>query len=236
LNGQAWQPYQYTRSYRMADYLKPQIFTADFFAATRPVSAADGFGRPESGMAPEILVTKFLLEGYLRENGMAQGDRLASAHGIELRLPFSDYRLAETIVGLRKHHGGASLGPKEWLKGALGPTLPDWVLNRQKTGFAPPGLVWIRALNTAYGANLLNGHLVGNGILNSNAAQRFLDSASRLSAWFQLCFSMLVLEIWAQEMDSLAKQSRREKLGALLSARREMSEKDQSGGNPIYDE
>ncbi|MGZ8248522.1 asparagine synthase (glutamine-hydrolyzing) [Methylomagnum sp.] len=202
------QPYQFTRSFRMAEYLKPRMFAAGYFADGAASSPAHAFAAPGDGIGTDIMVTQYLLEGYLRENGLAQGDRLSSAHGVELRLPFCDYRLAETVVGLRKHRADDGLGSKAWLKGALGRLLPEWVLQRPKTGFSPPVLAWFDALGKTYGAHVADGYLVRQDIITPLAARRFLSSRSRLSAWFQLCFSVLVLEIWAEEMDALARYSR----------------------------
>jgi asparagine synthase (glutamine-hydrolysing) len=202
------QPYQCTRSFRMAEFLKPRMYGAGFFEQVAGQQAADAFSPLDRSLDAGVVVTQRLMEGYLRENGMTQGDRLSSAHGIELRLPFCDYRLAETVVGLRKHASDEGLPPKAWLKGALGRLLPDWVLQRPKSGFSPPCLAWFRALNAAYGPNVLDGYLVGHGVLRPDAARKFLASRSRLSAWFQHCFSVLVLEVWAAEMDALARESR----------------------------
>lgn len=202
------QPYQITRAYRMGDYLQSRIYGPGIKDTLKRHDASKAFPRNDNLTDTKLWIIDCLLQGYLRENGMAQGDRLSSAHSIELRLPFCDYRLVETIAGLRKHHRNAGLQPKHWLKGALGKLLPDWVLKRPKTGFTPPTLAWYRALQTTYGADLLEGHLVNTGILTRTAAEYFLKpGASRLSPWFQLRFAAEVLEIWAQEMQKIAEGS-----------------------------
>ena len=49
-----------------------------------------------------VTLTRLICDTYLRENGVAQGDRLSMASSIELRLPLLDYRLVETVIGLRR--------------------------------------------------------------------------------------------------------------------------------------
>ena len=82
------------------------------------------------------------LRDLFARNGIAQGERLAMASSVELRLPFMDHRLVETVIGLRRHATDAGLPAKAWLKAAAGDLVPPNILDRRKQGFAPPVRQW----------------------------------------------------------------------------------------------
>ncbi len=86
---------------------------------------------------PDLAITDLLLDTYLLGNGIAQADRLSMSTRVECRLPFVDYRLVETVLGLRMRTEDWSLPPKHWLRGAATAYLPQEVLNRPKRGFTP---------------------------------------------------------------------------------------------------
>lgn len=146
----------------------------------------------------ETTLTRLICQTYLLENGMAQGDRLAMASSVELRLPLVDYRLVETVMGLRKTYSDVDLKPKFWFREAVRDLLPDWVLNRPKRGFQPPDRTWARALLARYGKRLENGILVQHGILSPQAAH----ALSKESAGMNLPFKALVLELWCARYGS----------------------------------
>jgi asparagine synthase (glutamine-hydrolysing) len=147
------------------------------------------------------LFTKLIAQTYLLENGVAQGDRLGMASSIELRLPLLDYKLIETVIGLRKARPDHHLPPKHWFREALQGVLPAWVLERPKRGFEPPARAWHAALFAAYGRNLFDGWLVQNGILSPAAAARLAAGPFPKTVGVPLSFKALVLEMWARRME-----------------------------------
>ncbi len=143
----------------------------------------------------DILFTKLICETYLLENGIAQGDRLSMASSVELRLPLVDYRLVETVVGLRKVSSDHALPAKAWLKSAVKDLVPDWLLNEPKRGFQPPGAEWIHGVKTRYGRALEDGLLVQFSILKPEVA-RLMSRSSQRGPLALLAFTALVLEYW----------------------------------------
>ncbi|MBI3160556.1 MAG: asparagine synthase (glutamine-hydrolyzing) [Chloroflexi bacterium] len=148
------------------------------------------------------LFTKLIAQSYLLENGVAQGDRLGMASSIELRLPLLDYKLVETVIGLRKARPDHHLPPKHWFKEALRGALPDWVLERPKRGFEPPVRQWHAALFSAYGRNLQDGVLVQNEILSPAAAARLSAGPFPKTNAVPLSFKALTLEMWARRIQA----------------------------------
>lgn len=151
----------------------------------------------------ETILTALVCATYLRENGIAQGDRLGMASSVEMRLPLADYKFVETVIGLRKGQSDAELPPKRWLKEAVKDVLPDWVLNRPKRGFAPPVRQWHDAIFAAHGDSLRGGYLVEAGVLNSDGAIHLSKGEFPPDAVSPLSFKALVLEQWCRQMRSV---------------------------------
>lgn len=151
----------------------------------------------------EIALTALVCATYLRENGIAQGDRLGMASSVEMRLPLADYQFVETVIGLRKANSDAKLPPKYWLKEAVKGVLPDWVLNRPKRGFAPPTHEWHDALFAAYGDSLGDGFLVETGVLKPESSSLLAKGEFPAEAVCPLSFKALVLEQWCRQMRNI---------------------------------
>jgi len=148
----------------------------------------------------DVRLTRLICDTYLRENGIAQGDRLSMASSVELRLPLIDHKLIETVIGLRKAETDVFQSPKAWFKSAVRDVLPGWVLNRPKRGFAPPTRAWHEALFAAYSASLRNGCLVRAGVLSIEGANQLAGGEFPHDAVAPLSFKALVLEQWCRNM------------------------------------
>lgn len=166
----------------------------------KDVSAGGLFDIPQPWPQLEILMTRLICQTYLIENGITQGDRLGMASSVELRLPLVDFRLVETVIGLRKTCSDYRLPPKAWLKESLRGLLPDWVMRRPKRGFTPPVRVWQEALFAAYGAQLANGYLVQTGVLTPQSAAAISIGNSTRDTGIPLSFKALVLEMWCRRL------------------------------------
>jgi asparagine synthase (glutamine-hydrolysing) len=172
------------------------------------VDAGALFHYPRPWERPDLLVTSLICSTYLIENGMAQADRLGMASSIEVRLPLVDYRLAETVIGLRKTQRDDALAPKAWLKAALEGVLPDWVLHRPKRGFTPPTEAWHRRIFERLGTLLDQGALVGHGILTAKAAKALSGGPFPPGSTVPLSFKALVLELWLRDALAIQPASR----------------------------
>ena len=147
-----------------------------------------------------VTLTRLICDTYLRENGVAQGDRLSMASSIELRLPLLDHRLVETVIGLRKAQNDAAQPAKSWLRAAVKDLLPEWVMQRRKRGFSPPVHQWHRALFDAHGEALRDGYLYQKGVLSSAGAKHLASGSFPSDVVTPLSFKALVLEHWCRQM------------------------------------
>ena len=161
---------------------------AGLFTVNRPWSRVD------------VTLTRLVSDTYLRGNGVTQGDRLAMACSVEMRLPFLDRELVQTIIGLRKSHSDVHLPAKEWLRRAVAGVLPDWVLSRPKRGFAPPVEEWHTAIFSAYGSTLRDGYLAQSGVITPTSADRLASGPFPPGLTSPISFKALVLEHWCRRM------------------------------------
>lgn len=161
-----------------------------------------GFVAQRSDSPPEVTLIRLICETYLLENGIAQGDRLSMAASVESRLPLVDYRLVETVVGLRKSYPlTRDAKPKQWLRDAVAGLVPEFVLNRRKVGFSPPWRDWAQALAVSFGGQLVDGYLVQSGVIRPNVAvAERRDLFPHAAGPKPLAGRSLVLENWCRQM------------------------------------
>jgi asparagine synthase (glutamine-hydrolysing) len=184
--------------FRAAQEEMGRLYTARFRAGLEPGAPHELFTLTPPREHPAVDMTRLICETYLLENGMAQGDRLAMASSVELRLPLVDYRLVETVVGLRKACPDHRLPPKAWLREAVRDLLPDAVAARPKRPFTPPLRDWHRGLLATYGHLLEDGYLVGEEVLRPEAARVLAEGDFPADAGSTLSFKALVLELWCR--------------------------------------
>lgn len=196
-------------TFQAGSWAQRHMYTDDFRARLAGNSVGSLLNFPQPRIDAEILFTKLLVEGYLLENGINQGDRLSMANSVELRLPLVDYKLAETAIGLRKARpGDFRLGTKAWLREAVKDIVPQEIFTRPKRGFNPPVTTWTRMLRNTHPQVLPEGTLVSSGVITKEAAVRMSSHGSRLSAWSLLFGNCLALEMWAAGMRSIADGAR----------------------------
>lgn len=193
--------YDIVPDFRTARVQSQSLYTSEFIEQLNGCSPTSLFTFPHPWPQVDIRMTRLICETYLQENGITQGDRLSMASSIELRLPLVDYRLIETVIGLRKTQSDYHLPPKAWFRAAIQDLLPDWVLNRPKKGFTPPVREWHKALFAAYGDQLDSGYLVQAGILSPASSRQLARGPFPANAVVPLSFKALVLEFWCRQMD-----------------------------------
>ncbi len=212
--------YDLTPDFQLARQGVGDLYTKTFLDQMHETAAYDVFRVPHPWPAIDILLTQLICHTYLQENGIAQGDRLSMASSVELRLPFVDYRLVETVIGLRKTSSDHTLPPKAWLRQALSTLVPEWVLNRPKRGFTPPLREWHQAIFAAHGATLDDGFLVDAGVLKPSSAHALSKGPYPAGAGAPLSFKALTLELWSRKLAALTTQAQRSGLCTQLEQRR----------------
>jgi asparagine synthase (glutamine-hydrolysing) len=84
------------------------------------------------------------LHSFLPYNILRYSDRMSMAHGLEIRVPFTDHKLIEFLARVpwqAKLHRGQT---KRLLRQAAQHWLPEKILQRGKVGLNPPMGLWLR--------------------------------------------------------------------------------------------
>ncbi len=194
-----------TREYRLAERLGPKLLGSRVTEA--PVAPESVFSGAHLWESLPISFTSLACSTYLRSNGLNQTDRLSMASSVECRVPLVDYRLAEVVVGLRKHHDDLQLGHKAWLKAVVGSSLPLEVLRRRKRGFSSPWRRWSREIFRKFGPELEGGILASQGIVNKHALSHLTRCFDYLGRPQPLAMESITLEQWARGMAALVPAS-----------------------------
>jgi asparagine synthase (glutamine-hydrolysing) len=98
------------------------------------------------GGAPRGLRAALHLDyrAYLPDDILALGDRISSAHSLEMRLPLVDHLLVEQVYPLPDRTKVGFGTAKRLLRRALRPRLPDAHFRAPKRGFVGPTASWMR--------------------------------------------------------------------------------------------
>lgn len=191
-------------SWRLAARNLERLATPGFMERVCASRAERFFTFPSLPKRPDLAMTNLFLSTYLLSNGIVQADRLSMSASVECRLPLVDYRLVETVIGLRRHTEDWRLPPKTWLRGALSRTVPGEVLARPKRGFTPPWRAWCREIFRQHGDTLPRGVLVELEILR--AVDEVPNPFDRFGRQAPTVMPALMLEMWARGMRELEQQ------------------------------
>jgi len=99
--------------------------------------------RAAPSAAPLDAMQQTDLESFLPGNLLAYGDAMSMAVALELRLPFLDHRLIETVGRLSPALRFQD-GKKTILKAVARRLLPTAIVDRPKLGFNPPMGLWLK--------------------------------------------------------------------------------------------
>jgi asparagine synthase (glutamine-hydrolysing) len=169
-----------------------------FLRASKPLT--DSLSRAQS-LDPINRVSYLESRCYMLNTLLRDSDFMSMAHGLEVRVPFIDHRLASCVLalpGLWKLNSGT---PKPLLVKSLGGQLPDQIVHRRKRGFTLPFEHWLRdALRPVVEESLRK---IGDGVLGNLISERaaqvvwqdFLDGRTSWSRpW-----SLYVLQNWCEQ-------------------------------------
>ncbi len=141
------------------------------------------------------------LHSFLPHNVLQYGDRMSMAHGLELRLPFTDHRLVEFALRLPAHQKLRGSLTKRLLRSAMQPMLPEETLRRSKLGLNPPLGRWLRnELAPLVDRYLSPAAVRQRGWFRPEAVAKLREEFSSGRRDYALhLWGLLVLEEWARQ-------------------------------------
>lgn len=145
------------------------------------------------------------LHSFLPNNVLHYGDRMSMAHGLEVRVPFADHKLVESMMQAPSALKLRGRETKYLLRQSMRGKLPCEILRRPKTGFNPPMGVWLlRELKPLVDDYLAPGALRKHGHFNPETVQQMIQMhAARKRDYTWHLWALLVFEEWhRQYLDS----------------------------------
>jgi asparagine synthase (glutamine-hydrolysing) len=108
-------------------------------------------------------------------------DRASSAHGVEVRLPFLDYRIVESVLGFADDYKIFDGWTKRCLRDAMFKIIPDKIrLRKDKIGFATAEEVWFLSNVDAFRELFYDAMKVSNGLITHEHATNFENTAMKM--------------------------------------------------------
>lgn len=159
-----------------------------------PIKAA--FYRQPLSFGDRMLYTDTLC--YLPDDGLFKLDRMSMAHGLEVRVPFLDYKLVEYAARIPFSKKFCYNKRKPLLQEVAKNLLPSKLFCRPKRGFSPPLARWLRSDFAPLIEELL---LVKESFISSWCSMKFVkriwnEFKENKADWSQQIWALLVLELW----------------------------------------
>jgi len=178
----------------LTDPLAPAVGAPDAYA---PLLAAAFAAAPGAGVWAQISFAE--ARGYMHDVLLRDTDQMSMAHGLEVRVPLLDHRLAAHVVSLPDALKLDPRTPKSLLVNSLLLPLPDDIVHRPKRGFTLPFDTWMRGALRGYcEAQLGEQGLDGRGLLRAGEATRlwgrFLSRAHGVT-WGRV-WTLVALNAW----------------------------------------
>lgn len=137
---------------------------------------------------------------YMLNTLLRDSDAMSMAHGLEIRVPLIDHRLAEKLFAMPGAWKVSRQTPKPLLVGALAGSLPEEIVHRRKRGFTFPFELWLRdELRDEVEESLRS---VGRGPLAGalnleRVGKVWQDFLARRTSWSRP-WSLYVLQRWCE--------------------------------------
>jgi asparagine synthase (glutamine-hydrolysing) len=129
-------------------------------------------------ISPTDQVSRLELSSYMRNQLLRDSDIMSMRWGLELRVPFVDRALIESVASIPSHMRLAQ--SKQLLTDSI-PEIPEWIVNQPKRGFSFPFASWMEGDFGDYFINL------------------DIPKEVPLDSWYRR-WSLAILKHWLQRM------------------------------------
>jgi asparagine synthase (glutamine-hydrolysing) len=152
------------------------------------------------GLDPINRVSYLETRCYMLNTLLRDSDSMSMAHGLEIRVPLIDHRLARSVLALPGWWKMDFKTPKPLLVRALHGELPESVVHRSKKGFTLPFEEWLRddlRAPVQDCLNAINSTALGSLISERAARRVFVDFLEGRTSWTRP-WSLYVLQSWCE--------------------------------------
>lgn len=190
-------------SWRSASWWQPLI------GAAREAAAADEFTR----------ISWLELRSYLANTLLRDTDAMSMRHSLEVRVPFLDAALVESVLALPMNAKRNARQPKRLLIQALGELLPPEIVAQRKRTFTFPWDNWLRGkLKEKVAGSLADWSPELSAILDAKFARQVWEDFQRGDTTWSRPWSLYVLNEWVKRNCQPAARDSLAQSGAAVSA------------------
>ncbi len=161
------------------DDLREGIYSSDVRSSLRGVSPRDLFaGRFDEANTDDLLNRLLWIDFRqgLPDDMLVKVDRMSMLNSLEVRVPFLDHELVETVFSLPSRLKLRGKTTKWILKEAFSDLLPNKIVKKPKHGFDVPIGEWIKDELREVVEDVCSGQSVTNrGLFDPQAVRRLLD-------------------------------------------------------------
>jgi asparagine synthase (glutamine-hydrolysing) len=129
-------------------------------------------------ITPTDQVSLLELSSYMRNQLLRDSDIMSMRWGLELRVPFVDRALLESVASIPSH---IRLAQSKQLLTASIPEIPEWIVNQPKRGFSFPFVSWMQ---TDFGDYFINPDI---------------PKEVPLDSWYRR-WSLAILKYWLEQV------------------------------------
>jgi asparagine synthase (glutamine-hydrolysing) len=172
------------------------VVLAEDFPKAKPLKENPG-KRPEGHTGLRRMLNTDQ-SGWLADNLIERGERIAAASGLELRLPYLDHRLVEHVSALPDDQRVRGLSTKWILREAAKRVLPAELPQRRKAGWPARARDWLRGeLRESLADHLQGSTAVTRRYYRGETLDRTIDEHLKgKKDHGTLLWTLLNLEIW----------------------------------------
>ena len=137
---------------------------------------------------------------WLPDDLLVKADKITMGNSLELRVPLLDHKVLEFAASLPAEQKVKGWETKRVLRRALGPVLPEEVLQRKKAGFPVPYAAWLaRGLRNRVQELLLDPQAFILSFFDRKQVELLLAAHAKGQSLQRAVFSLIVLELWHQQ-------------------------------------
>lgn len=195
---------------RWVSFLAPEqakdLFSADF---SKQIQGLDLFERGMAhlarSLAPEdrewVSAVQWLdIMTYLPDDLLTMCDKMSMASSLEVRVPFCDHLLVQSMMAIPSKHKYKGLKLKSLMKSSFKTLLPKEIIQHKKQGFMVPLAVWLKSDLRPLIEDLLSKERIERrGFFRYSFVRRMLDlHYSGRENLVDSIYALVVLELWHQ--------------------------------------
>jgi asparagine synthase (glutamine-hydrolysing) len=183
---------------RQRSLMRPEVFSA--LDGHDPFEVAQDYFDQAKKLSIQNQLMYVDLKTYLVDDHLRKVDRMSMACGLEVRLPYLDYRVVEMAMRLPAAYKVNFRRTKIILKQIARPLLPKQVLQGSKKGLTSPIAGWLKGPLAEFTRERLSGGIVEELFDPTEISALWREHQGLQADHSRLLWALLTLSVWAQSL------------------------------------